>query len=272
MIKQPFSAVISDLDGTLLDENHQLNEKTAQTLQQLEQKGIDIVLASGRNYADMIVIAQKAGLKNAALITSNGAMTYDLQGNILHADYVDENIAFELMQIPFNTDTTCLNTYQDKGWFINIEVPVLLQFHQDSNFTYEVINFAKHHGRNVEKVFFIAKSTDDLKPIENIVNEKFGDTVSMTYSSVACLDIMSKGVCKGRALARLLEQRDCQLSDCIAFGDGLNDKEMLESVGKGCLMQNADERLVELLPNLERIGSHNDLAVTHYLRELFELD
>ncbi len=271
MTKQLFSAVISDLDGTLLDSKHQLNEETAKTLQQLEQKGIDIVLASGRNYADMVLIAQKAGLQNAVLITSNGAMTYDLQDNILNADYIDENIAFELMQIPFDTDTTCLNTYQDKGWYINVDLPILRQYHQDSNFTYEVIDFSKHHGKNVEKVFFIAKATDDLKPIENIVNEKFGNTVSMTYSSLACLDIMSKGVSKGSALTQLLTKRDYQLSDCIAFGDGLNDKEMLESVGKGCVMQNADKRLVELVPELERIGSHSDLAVMHYLRQLFEL-
>ncbi len=272
MIRQPFSAVISDLDGTLLDENHQLDKETAKTLQQLEQKGIDIILASGRNYADMVLIAEKAGLKNAVLITSNGAMTYDLYDNILNADYIEENIAFELMQIPFNAETTCLNTYQDKGWFINVDLPMLRQFHQDSQFTYEVIDFSKHHGKTVEKVFFIAKTIDDLEPIETIINEKFGDTLSMTYSSLLCLDIMSKGVCKGSALTRLLKQREYQLSDCIAFGDGLNDKEMLASVGKGCVMQNADERLVELLPDLERIGSHNELAVTHYLRRLFELD
>ncbi|MBS9781310.1 MAG: Cof-type HAD-IIB family hydrolase [Gammaproteobacteria bacterium] len=272
MIKQPFSAVISDLDGTLLDENHQLNEKTAQTLQQLEQKGIDIVLASGRNYADMIVIAQKAGLKNAALITSNGAMTYDLQGNILNADYIDETVAVELMNVPFDTSTTFLNTYQEKGWFISIDMPMLNKFHQDSKFTYQVIDFKKHHGREVEKLFFIAKTTDDLLPIEKRIKDKLGDYLSMTYSMPLCLEIMHKGVNKASALTRLLASREYDLSDCIAFGDGLNDKEMLSSVGKGCIMYNADKRLVELLPNLERIGSHSDLAVTHYLRQLFALN
>ncbi len=271
MTNQPFSAVISDLDGTLLDGNHQLNEETAKTLQQLEQKGIDIVLASGRNYADMVVIAQKAGLKNVVLITSNGAMTYDLQGNILHADYIDEAIGAELITIPFDTQTTFLNTYQEKVWFISIDMPMLNDFHRDSKFTYQVIDFSKHHGREIEKLFFIAKTTDDLLPIEKLISDKFGNDLSITYSMPQCLEIMGKGVNKGRALSRLLESRSYDVSACIAFGDGLNDKEMLACVGKGCVMQNADERLVELLPDLERIGSHNDLAVTHYLRELFKL-
>ncbi len=271
MTKQFFSAVISDLDGTLLDANHQLNKKTAETLQQLEQKGIDVVLASGRNYADMIVIAQKAGLKNAVLITSNGAMTYDLQGNILHADYIGEAIGTELIKTPFDTNTTFLNTYQERVWFISVDMPMLNKFHQDSKFTYQVVDFKKHHGREIEKLFFIAKTTDDLLPIEKVIKDKFGNDLSITYSMPQCLEIMGKGVNKGRALSRLLENRAYNLSDCIAFGDGLNDKEMLASVGKGCVMQNADTRLVELLPQLERIGSHNDLAVTHYLRELFEL-
>ena len=39
------------------------------------------------------------------------------------------------------------------------------------------------------------------------------------------------------------------LSDCIAFGDGMNDAEMLSMAGKGCIMANAHQRLKDLHPN-----------------------
>ena len=43
--------------------------------------------------------------------------------------------------------------------------------------------------------------------------------------------------------------------DAIAFGDGMNDKEMLQMAGKGCIMENAHQTLKDLLPNMEVIGT-----------------
>ena len=59
------------------------------------------------------------------------------------------------------------------------------------------------------------------------------------------------------------------LADCIAFGDGMNDAEMLSMAGKGCIMANAHQRLKDLHPELEVIGSNADDSVPHYLRKLY---
>ena len=53
------------------------------------------------------------------------------------------------------------------------------------------------------------------------------------------------------------------LKDCIAFGDGMNDAEMLSMAGKGCIMGNAHQRLKDLHPELEVIGLNADDAVPH---------
>ena len=59
--------------------------------------------------------------------------------------------------------------------------------------------------------------------------------------------------------------------DAIAFGDGMNDKEMLQVAGKGCIMENAHQTLKDLLPNMEVIGTNADEAVPHYLRKLYQV-
>ena len=51
--------------------------------------------------------------------------------------------------------------------------------------------------------------------------------------------------------------------------DGMNDAEMLSMAGKGCIMQNAHQRLKDLHPELEVIGTNADNAVPKYLRKLF---
>ncbi len=83
---------------------------------------------------------------------------------------------------------------------------------------------------------------------------------------------MNKNVSKGDALAHLLENRNYGLKDCIAFGDGQNDVEMLSWVGKGYVMANADPRLKEACPELEEIGFNKDEAVAKHLANFLVLN
>ena len=53
MQQLPFKAVVSDLDGTLLNANHVIGDFTIEILNKLEQKGVDIILATGRNHTDV---------------------------------------------------------------------------------------------------------------------------------------------------------------------------------------------------------------------------
>lgn len=265
----PFRAVVSDMDGTLLNANHVIGDFTVSTLEKLAQKGVDIVLATGRGYTDVASILNKMQLEKAAMITSNGAQIHDLQGNLLYSNYLPEDIAFEIMNVEFDTSRICLNTYQHNDWFINIDVPQMRKYHQDSGFMYEVVNFKQHYGRDTEKVFFIARDPKDLLPIEQQLRTLFGNYTSITYSTPQCLEIMNKNVSKATALSHLTAERDYNLADCIAFGDGMNDLEMLSEVGKGCVMGNADPRLKAALPDVEHIGFNKDEAVASYLRAVF---
>ncbi|AMX07698.1 hydrolase [Enterobacter asburiae] len=91
----------------------------------------------------------------------------------------------------------------------------------------------------------------------------------MSFSTLTCLEVMAGGVSKGHALEAVAKRLGFGLKDCIAFGDGMNDAEMLSMAGKGCIMQNAHQRLKDLHPELEVIGSNADNAVPKYLRKLF---
>ena len=241
----PFKAIISDLDGTLLNGEHRIGEFTIQTLSQLAEKGVDIYFATGRNYPDVKHLIKKVPVDEAMLVTSNGARANFLSGKTVLNHYLPENLAKALMSVPFDPLNVCLNSYQGDDWFINVDIEALKKYHQDSGYCYKVVDFQNHHGRETEKVFYIGKTPADLAP--------------------------NKNVSKANALDELVTHRGYQLSDCIAFGDGLNDKEMLARAGKGCVMGNADKRLKALLPEHEVIGENKDEAVACYLRKLFNL-
>ncbi|WP_040977091.1 Cof-type HAD-IIB family hydrolase [Necropsobacter massiliensis] len=265
----PFRAVVSDLDGTLLNGNHVIGDFTIETLEKLAAKNVDIILATGRNHTDVASILSKVSVKRALMITSNGARVHDLQGNLLLSDSLPEDIALAMMNLPFDHNNVFVNSYQDEGWFINTEVPEMAKYHKDSGFMYQVVDFAKHHGRGTEKVFFIGRTPQDVAPIEQALRARFGEVANITYSTPSCLEVMNKNVSKATALARIIQSRDYGLQNCIAFGDGMNDVEMLNEVGKGNIMANADPRLLQACPQLERIGLNKHEAVASYLRAIF---
>ncbi|WP_439294747.1 Cof-type HAD-IIB family hydrolase [Lonepinella sp. BR2882] len=265
----PFRAVVSDMDGTLLNAHHVVGEFSTATLEKVADKNVDIILATGRGYPDVAFILNEMQIENAAMITSNGAEVHNLQGDLIYSNYLPEQLAFEIMQEPFDPKNICLNSYQGTEWFINIDVPELNKYHKQSGFTYQVVDFAQHHARNTQKIFFIGRTLQDLLPLEQHLKEKYGDQTTIIYSTPQCLEVMNKNVSKATALAELLKQRDYELSQCIAFGDGMNDLDMLTEVGKGCIMANADPRLLTALPDLERIGLNKDESVASYLRAVF---
>ncbi len=269
MNQLPFRAVVSDMDGTLLNANHVVGDFTLDTLEKLSQSGVDIMLATGRNYVDIAAILRKMNLKNAYAITSNGAEVHDLQGNLIYSSYIPEELAFEIMQTPYDKKNIFLNTYQGDEWFVSIDIPEMNKYHKDSGFVGQVVDFSQHHGRKTEKVFFIGRTTEDLLPLEKYLTEKYGDRCAIFYTSLQSLEVMNKGVCKANGLLKILEQRDYDIRQCIAFGDSLNDVEMLAEVGKGLVMGNADPRLKVALPNNEQIGLNKDEAVASYLRAIF---
>lgn len=104
----PFRAMVSDLGGTLLTPEHLVGDLTIDTLRVLEQKGVDIILATGRNHTDMSSILGKIGAERAVMITSNGARVRDLQGNLLYSNSLPEELVLELYKTSY-----CGKSYSD---------------------------------------------------------------------------------------------------------------------------------------------------------------
>lgn len=260
----PFDAVISDLDGTLLKPDHHLGSFTIETIKNLRQRQIPFVVATGRPFADVQKLFQLAGIDDIAIITSNGARADHINGEPIFANLIDNDLARALTTFS-NDDQVCANTYEKNGWFSSHDVPDAEKFHNATGFTYTKVDFNSHPFHDVEKVYFLSYDADRLHKLEQYIEQHFGDRVSYTYSSPHCLEIMAKGVSKASTLENVLGRNILQNS--VAFGDGLNDEQMLAAVKTGLIMGNADPRLLKALPNLAQIGNNADEAVAHFIAQ-----
>ncbi|MBN3813813.1 Cof-type HAD-IIB family hydrolase [Paraburkholderia sp. Ac-20347] len=268
-----YKVIATDLDGTLLNADHQVDPFTVATLQTLDAQGIRFIIATGRHYCDVAAIRGVLGVP-AYLITSNGARVHAPDDALIHASNLPEPMIRRLVA----PDTVgahgrvIVSLYTDKEWFIDRDARELLAFHQDSGFTYRVTDdLASLGGAGIAKALYIGDPAD-LAHVRSSLEREFGDALYITYSLPDCLEVMVAGVSKGRALRVVLERLNEQAARCVAFGDNMNDIDMLETAGHPFMMNNANPDLITRLPQVPRIGNNFEAGVAHHLRKLFAIE
>ena len=263
-----YQLIASDLDGTLLNPDHQVSEHTLQTITRLYQQNVKFLIATGRHYIDVRPIADQFDFP-MYLITSNGARVHNKQGEVLfRADLSSQEID-RILDISSHY-TLHRNIYHEDNWYVEEENEYVRSFNQHSGFDYQLTDFSTLEHQHICKLFFVAEHEVLLK-LEKDFTEAFGDSLNITFSLPDCLEVMAQKANKGEALKAVLAQKSIAPEHCIAFGDGLNDKEMLSLVGKGVIMANAHDRLKLTLPHLEQTLSNKENGVAEYLIGTFKL-
>jgi Cof subfamily protein (haloacid dehalogenase superfamily) len=262
-----YKAVISDLDGTLLNSKHTVSDYTKEVVRNLSEKGIKFFIATGRHYLDIVHLRGKMNL-DTFFITSNGARVHDSEGRVILKHNIDKKTAAEILSLEVD-ESIFVNIYKDDKWFISKENEMLKDFHSESDFFYNLIDFSNMGDCEPMKIFYLCEEEELLISLHNRLEENFGDRVNITFSTPNCLEIMKKGVSKGATITEIMDIEGISLEAAIAFGDGLNDYEMLKLVGKGLIMGNAHTKLKEALPENEVIGSNDEHSVAEYIKNTF---
>ncbi|WP_318459553.1 Cof-type HAD-IIB family hydrolase [Photobacterium leiognathi] len=259
-----FKIVASDLDGTLLTPAHKIAPYTQDVLQRLHQQDKHFVFATGRHHIDVAEMREKLGIP-AYMITSNGACVHDADGNLVFQQTLSPEVIRSVVEMAKHDPDLHIHMYQGDRWMLNHENEALRDFHD--SFSYHLYDVETPPTENVLKVFLTRDDQDHDKLVkwEQAFNESFGDKANIAFSTPWCLEIMDAGVSKGDALQAVAKALHLTLADCIAFGDGMNDAEMLSMAGKGLVMGTSHDKVKQALPNNEVIGSNADEAVAHYL-------
>ncbi|MBF8983229.1 Cof-type HAD-IIB family hydrolase [Lutibacter sp. B2] len=262
-----YKAVISDLDGTLLNSNHQVSSYTKEVINKVIEKGIKFFIATGRHHMDVTCIREELGL-DTTFITSNGSRVHNGERKEIFACDLDEKTVKDILNMEYDCEVH-VNMYQGDQWFAAKENEWVRQFHNETGFCYDIRDLKKLKSYTASKVFFLCENNEKLLQVKEQIEEKFGEKLNVTFSLPQCLEIMASGVSKGTALEKVLKQYDIHPKEVVAFGDGLNDLEMLTFVGKGLVMGNAQDNLKNVLTENEIIQTNDDNGVANYLEKLF---
>ncbi|UTH74545.1 HAD family hydrolase [Chromobacterium sp. IIBBL 290-4] len=254
--------MVSDLDGTLLNENSQLAPETYAALRQVAAKGIAMAVATGRHERQVRKLWPD-DLPAVPVISANGARVHLADGSLLFQSRLSQDLISRLLRPELVRDTE-LGVYRDD---------CIMAYHSKREYSHytgqvtEIDDLASFAADDVSKVIYCG-TPEQLKEVERDIARDFGDEVSMTYSHICYLEVMAPGVNKGSALALLLKHLGVKAEDCAAFGDNLNDAEMLSLAGMPHIMANAHPGLLQRVPSATVIGHHAAGGVAKRLLEM----
>jgi Cof subfamily protein (haloacid dehalogenase superfamily) len=245
-----YKVLFLDIDGTIIRPDDTIEDSTKIGVSRVQEQGVDVFLATGRPIHEIKEIANELNVNS--YIGYNGA--YGIyKGKDLYQESINPSIVERFQKIAKEFGHELVMYTNDHNAFTSME-------------THSVEEFIKKFHLNQNKVY----STSDLNNVlgitvinvkenEHIPYENEGG-IHLTQVNVEgmkhCFDVIRDKFNKGFGVNCVLNHLGIRKENAIAFGDGLNDREMLMNVGESFAMGNAH-------PNLFSFAKHKTTSVTN---------
>ncbi|WP_449538740.1 Cof-type HAD-IIB family hydrolase [Ferdinandcohnia sp. Marseille-Q9671] len=230
--------VFLDIDGTILRPDDTIEPSTKEAVTQLMQKGIEVFLATGRPLHEITEIGDELSI--SSYIAYNGAFAIR-RGDTLFNEPLSPRLVENLLQTTNEHNFDVVLYSQNKNVFTNMEPQIVKQF-------IKTFHLRKNSLYSADKKEEFLGAT--IITTEEQAEEKYRHLKDIHLSSVnvegmkTCRDVIRNTVNKGVAVKAVLAALQLTPEQAVAFGDGMNDKEMLSTVGTGFAMGNAHPDLI----------------------------
>ncbi|MEG2188646.1 MAG: Cof-type HAD-IIB family hydrolase [Christensenella sp.] len=233
-----YRLIALDLDDTLLNSKKQITKKNHEALAQAREKGVRVILASGRAYPG--ITAFNEALSNTDYtITCGGAQVVDPDGTVIHSTYVEPEAAKQVMRWAMMHNIH-FQIYLDDGFYY-------LKKNEQSDFYESFCNYtgtADPDLMNIETVLtskiLLIDTPEKIKNYRKELSALFPE-LALKRSQEYFLEIMNPEATKGNALKYLAQKLNIEQHQILAMGDSEIDESMIEYAGMGIAMQNAYE-------------------------------
>ncbi|HNT02209.1 MAG TPA: Cof-type HAD-IIB family hydrolase [Bacillota bacterium] len=244
-----YKMLVTDMDYTLLNKEKRVSDRNREALRRAMEKGVHMVVATGRIYTSARIYAKLLGL-DTPIIASNGALIKDASKTIFR-DILSQDTVREMLRLchkygiycHFFTENTIYSEklinvslrYTEWNKYMGEEDQVKIRIVDDGE---EIIEAAKSE---VLKAVVFDDDDEKIQKLRDGIMET--GIVSVSQSMKHNLEVMNKGVTKGNAVRILAQLYGINREEVIAIGDNENDISMIEYAGLGIAMGNAEECL-----------------------------
>jgi len=235
-----YKLIASDCDGTLINTQSQLTERTKTAIERCMDKGAVFVLATGRPtygiqwFIDMFE-------QDMPVVTYNGSYAcMSKSQKVILEDKISAELCREAINLGLKHKMG-VATYVDNKLYIAAR----------NEWTDSYANYFKLSRNAADDIFEIVKDgatkvlwIDDPKRIDEIYNETqahFLGRLNCFTSAPFLFEFVTTDASKGAAIQKIGELYGIKPEEMIAVGDGFNDVDMLEFAGLGVAVDNAPQ-------------------------------
>jgi len=276
-VTPPIRLLAIDIDGTLLDAKSQVPEANLAALRRAYAGGIEIVLTTGRRHSFALPIAESLGF-GLWLISSNGAITKSIGGEVFHRDLLPSAVARRLVDHmrPFQRHAVLTFDQETRGALVlesaeELHASIARWMEKNAEFIERVGDLEQALSTDPIQVMYCGRIDRMRQAESHLLSGSIAGEVTLLKTeyearNLCILDVMNRDCSKGHALKRWAKHRGITRQQIVAIGDNYNDIEMLEFAGIPVIMENAS-------PQLKRSGwrvtlSNEQSGVAAALQEL----
>lgn len=240
--------LVLDIDGTLTNSQKEITPETKRAIKNIQERGHKVMLASGRPTPGMKRYAEELELEKYGgyLLSFNGGRIINCRtGEIVFQKMFPQTLIPKLYHFAKENDCGIL-TYIGERIISGTRMDKYIEIESRINGmpVQEVDNFLDFVDFDVNKLLMTADGERAEKYVE-ILNEKYGDRISVYRSEPFFIELMPQGVDKASSIDRMLSTVGMTRENIICCGDGYNDVTMIEYAGVGVAMANAQEKVKE---------------------------
>ncbi|ORX60024.1 hypothetical protein BCR36DRAFT_342292 [Piromyces finnis] len=262
--------IATDLDGTLLNDEGQVSEKTKEVVGKILKKypHLHFVIATGRTRQATIYVREALNIinkPNTESITSNGCVIHDSNNKIIYKNTLPSEYILKFHDLMI-ANPKALYGYTYGDGFVVFDEIFAKKLREIIKENVTVMEEEEHINKvksgemaDINKVsymgFFAGQET--MKKLEKLKEEY--NLEKAQYDSII-VEYMPHGTNKGTGLAQLIKNLNISKDEVIAFGDGGNDIEFLQNAGWPIAMENARDVLKPFAKYIAKSNSEDGVA------------
>lgn len=242
--------VFFDVDGTLLDRNNEIPDSTKDSIQEIQSKGIEVAISTGRAPTMFRKISEELNINS--YVSCNGSLVV-YQGKVIHQEQYDVDMLSKLEKQALNKGYSMIFSTKDKIW-INSKSDVFV----DNSMSLIGLDAPAYHEANLHEEISYALLLCDTYEEEFL--EQYRNNFRFLRWYKYCVDVLNPGMYKAKGAQKMLEYLELPKELSVAFGDGVNDLEILKFAGTGIAMGNSVELAKKAADFVTKDVSENGIA------------
>lgn len=269
----PFRLAAVDLDDTLLGPDKVISRPNYAAIHRLVDAGVHVVLASGRRHENMRRFYNELNLTGGWIVSCNGAMAQnEITGEIIHEQRLPQPLVAKILADGEEFEVTQNFYHRDGHLYVNATNEwTALYMSRTRSEVQAIENIMTLADQPALKIIWLASAENAIE-LGEVMRAKHGaDALHIVITDPEYLEFMAQGVNKATGLAYVADRLGIPAAECVAFGDGNNDVEMLTWAGYGVAMPHARQAAQEAA-NLVAPDGDPETAFARAVDSLFRLE